>query len=90
MYAYVCQACVLFGFSAIYTYVDLHNNLYNLIRCIKYFNLMMNFQDVSIHYDSDDNASTRLRRSSQVIFNITVISDKTAQPPLLCLVQYFA
>jgi hypothetical protein len=28
-------------------------------------------------------------RSSQVISDITVISDKTSQPPLLCLAQYF-
>jgi hypothetical protein len=65
------------------------DDLHNFIRCIQYFNLMMNFQDVSIHYDSDDDASIQLRRSSQVISDITVISDKTAQPPLLYRAQYF-
>ena len=50
---------------------------------------MMNFQDVSTHYDSDDDASIQLRRSSQVISDNTVISDKTPQPPLLCVAQYF-
>jgi hypothetical protein len=42
---------------------------------------MMNFQEVSIHCDSDDDAGIQLRSSSQ--------ADKTAQPPLLCLAQYF-
>jgi len=28
-------------------------------------------------------------RSSKVICDITVISDRTSQPPLLCLAQYF-
>jgi hypothetical protein len=27
--------------------------------------------------------------SSKVIYDITVISDRTSQPPLLCLAQYF-
>ena len=44
---------------------------------------MMNLQDVSIHFDSDDDASIQLLRSLQVISDITVISDKTVQPPLL-------
>ena len=60
-------------------------DLHNFIRCIRYFNLTMNFQDVVTHYDSDDDTSIELRRSSQVISDITVISDKTAQPPLLCI-----
>jgi len=65
------------------------DDLHNFIRCIKYFNFTMNIQDDSKHDDSDDDASIQLRRSSQVISDITVISDKTAQPPLLCLAQYF-
>ena len=65
------------------------DDLNNFIQCIKYVNVMMNFRDTSIRYDSDEDASDQLRHSSQVISDITVISDKTSQPPLLCLAQYF-
>jgi hypothetical protein len=66
-----------------------YDDLNHFIKSIKYINLMMNFKDISIYADDEDDASFEIRRSSQVISDMTIISDKKAQPPLFCVAQYF-
>jgi hypothetical protein len=61
------------------------DDLHHFIKSIKYINLIMNI-DADGDIDQDDSVE---HVATKVISDITVISDRTSQPPLLCLAQYF-